>query len=216
MIQHKTRRFAATLVFAFTVVLSAPAFSGHPVRQGQPVPLGQPQPTASPAPDNPAIQFGGFVTLAQKLQKLRDSRRVSVETFVAMAQEPNTVILDTRSKAAFDEVHVAGAIHLNFSDFTDEKLNKTIASKQTRILIYCNNNFIDEAGPTVDNGAPKSAELEVVLRGIVDKRPALALNIPTFINLHGYGYKNVYELADRLRVSDPRISLAGTSINDGN
>lgn len=37
------------------------------------------------------------------------------------------------------------------------------------------------------------------------KRVELALNIPTFINLYGYGYKNIYELGDMISVDDPRI-----------
>ena len=46
---------------------------------------------------------------------------------------------------------------------------------------------------------------------IAPKLPRLALNIPTFVNLHGYGYKNVFELADVLKVDDPRVELEGKS-----
>jgi hypothetical protein len=37
------------------------------------------------------------------------------------------------------------------------------------------------------------------------KRAPLALNIPTFINLHGYGYGNVWELAGEVSLTDPRV-----------
>jgi hypothetical protein len=33
----------------------------------------------------------------------------------------------------------------------------------------------------------------------------MALNIPTFINLHGYGYRNVWELADVIGTGDPGV-----------
>ena len=198
---------AASLAIGFYVFTLA----GDPQAEEQP-------PSASAnVPENPAIQFGGFVALASELQERRDARRIPVSTFVAMAKEPDTIILDTRSLAAFDKVHVAGTIHLNFSDFTDDKLRETISSKQTRILIYCNNNFIDAtdspSGEKKDAERRKKHQQPPVVQGLGDKTPILALNIPTFINLHGYGYKNVYELADRLHVSDTRIRLEGKSIN---
>ena len=83
--------------------------------------------------------------------------------------------------------HIDGAVHLNFSDFTDAKLAETIPSKATRILIYCNNNFVDDVAP------------------VPVKRMELALNVPTFINLYGYGYQNIYELDGSYEMADPDI-----------
>jgi hypothetical protein len=40
----------------------------------------------------------------------------------------------------------------------------------------------------------------------------LALNIPTYINLYGYGYKNVYELDELVNVNDKRIEFEGTAV----
>ena len=37
------------------------------------------------------------------------------------------------------------------------------------------------------------------------KAIALALNIQTFINLVGYGYRNVYELKDVVDFNDPKV-----------
>lgn len=147
------------------------------------------------ASQNPQIDYPGFVNLANDVRAIRQQRRIPIETFNEMARDKDTIILDTRSKAAFDATHVKGAIHLNFSDFTASKLAKVIPSKNTRILIYCNNNFVvaKELMPQLES-----------------KGPRLALNIPTFVNLHGYGYKNVYELADALKVDDKRIELVGT------
>ena len=37
-----------------------------------------------------------------------------------------------------------------------------------------------------------------------------ALNIPTFIALYSYGYRNVYELGGLFRVDDPRLEFDGS------
>jgi hypothetical protein len=41
----------------------------------------------------------------------------------------------------------------------------------------------------------------------------MALNIPTYLNLYGYGYQNVYELNELVKVDDPRITFAGSVLN---
>ncbi len=125
---------------------------------------------------NPLIDYKGFNQLTQEVQEFRNQRKVQLKDFAEMAKDENTIVLDTRSRSAYEKKHFKGAVHLNFSDFTKEKLAKVIPSKDTRVLIYCNNNFMDDP---VNFAA---------------KAPALALNIPTFINLYGYGYKNLYEL----------------------
>lgn len=180
---------------------------------------------------NSAIDFAGFVKLSADLQQIRNARRIPIAKFNEMSREPQTIILDTRSKWAFDVVHVAGAIHLNFSDFTAEKLRKVIPDKQTKILIYCNNNFsqlpqtdrlqllqslnalnsVQTEDSNPDSHGEKDAR-EAIVESTVNKAPPLALNIPTFINLHGYGYTNVYELADQLDLNDSRLKLVGTGV----
>ena len=55
------------------------------------------------------------------------------------------------------------------------------------IYIYCNNNIRDHRAP------------------VALKRAPMALNIPTFVNLHGYGYRNVWELADVIGTGDPGV-----------
>ena len=122
------------------------------------------------------VDYPSFLLLSNEIQEYRESRLIDQHTFLKFSQEPNTIILDTRSKRAYDDIHVKGAIHLNFSDFTEGKLAEVIPDKNTRILIYCNNNFRSR------------------LSAMADKKAPLALNIPTFINLYGYGYKNLYEL----------------------
>ncbi len=142
------------------------------------------------------VDYEGFQNLTEEVYEYRESRLIDVATFNAYSKDAQTIILDTRSLNAFNTVHVKGAVHLNFSDFTAAKLAKVIPDPNTRILIYCNNNF------EFDN-----------LEAMMSKYIPLALNIPTFINLYGYGYTNIYELKDFLDQNDPRIEFEGT-IND--
>ena len=140
---------------------------------------------AQEAPMNPQIDYDGFAALTVELAPIRAARRIALADFLAKAKEDGAVILDTRSAAAFAAGHIDGAINLPFSDFTDEKLAKVLGEDTSRpILIYCNNNFSDNAAP------------------VVAKRAPLALNIPTFINLYGYGYTNIWELADVVATTD--------------
>ena len=133
------------------------------------------------------IDYQGFRGLAAEVEPLRAARLVTLADFQRMAREPATIILDARSADAFAEGHIAGAINLPFTDFTDASLREALGDPDVRILIYCNNNFSSNARP------------------VVLKRVELALNIQTFINLHGYGYRNVYELGDVVDFNDPAV-----------
>ena len=144
---------------------------------------------------NPKIDYEGFKKLTQEVEDVRASNRVSEADFLKMAAEEGTVILDTRSREKYEELHVKGAIHLNFSDFSAESLAALIPDKATRILIYCNNNFGNEPMLFAEKGA------------------AVALNVPTFINLHAYGYENVFELMPFLNVKTAKIPFAGSTIS---
>ncbi len=133
----------------------------------------------------PQIDYAGFVGLTAEVAEYRQKRLLERGAFFAKAAEEGALILDTRSAAAFQAGHIKGAINLPFSDFTDEKLAKVLGTNTSRpILIYCNNNFSDNRQP------------------IALKRAPLALNIPTFINLYGYGYKNVWELDGVMSVAE--------------
>lgn len=136
---------------------------------------------------NPQINYVGFRDLAREVEPYRQGRLVDLATFQRMASEPNTIVLDARSVAAFTQGHISGAINLPFTDFTDESLRAALRDPNVRILIYCNNNFSDNAQP------------------VVLKRLELALNIQTFINLYGYGYRNVYELNEVVATTDPAV-----------
>ena len=151
---------------------------------------------AEPIP-NPAIDYAKFARLTAELQPVREKNRITEDQFLQMSAEPGTVILDARSKDRFDRIHVKGSVHLAFTDFTEEALRKVIPDKTTRILIYCNNNFDNE--PV--NLARKCA--------------AVALNVQTFVNLHAYGYTNVYELGPLLDVKTTRIPFEGSDVMNG-
>lgn len=153
--------------------------------------------TEIPQQLNPQVDYAGFVLLTKDLQEYRSKRLVSLDQFVDLADTGNAIILDTRSAAAFQFGHIKGAINLPFSDFTEEKLRMILGDKNRPILIYCNNNFRDNIFPVARKSAP------------------LALNIPTFINLYGYGYKNIFELNDVVLMTDPRLDWAKPVLGKG-
>jgi hypothetical protein len=133
------------------------------------------------------IDYQGFEGLTREVERYRAERLVSLADFQRMARESNTIILDARSADAYARGHIDGAINLPFTDFTDQSLRQTLRDPNARILIYCNNNFSNNTQP------------------VMLKRVELALNIQTFINLYGYGYRNVYELADVVDFNDPAV-----------
>lgn len=157
------------------------------------------------------VDYDDFKNLVLEVEKERTNHLVSLSDFLKMSQEKNTIILDSRSDFRYNRKHLKGAVHLDFTDFTQENLYKLIPDPNTRILIYCNNNF---DGDPIDFASkmaiPKSAPETQILS---NRKPImLALNIPTHINLYGYGYKNVYELDELVHVNDTRIKFEGTEV----
>ena len=151
--------------------------------------LGAPLAGANPkAPIiNPAIDMEGYLNVSREAAQHRATRRVGEAEFLRMAHEPNTIVLDARSREKYNELHVKGAISLSFSDIAVDSLARTIPDKNTRILIYCNNNFAN-------------AELP-----FPNKLPSASLNLSTYIALYNYGYRNVYELAPLIELSKSRL-----------
>ncbi len=150
--------------------------------------------TASPlaakpkAPNNPLIDYEGYVTLTQDVRPVRAKRLITLAESNKRAAEPKVLVLDARSAAAFAEGHMEGAVNLPFPDFTAESLAAAIGPYQKRaILIYCSNNFTDNKRPVVAKAIP------------------LALNTQTFVSLYGYGYKNVWELGEAVTMANPRV-----------
>ena len=74
--------------------------------------------------------------------------------------------------------------HSACSDF---KVSHVLPDKNQKILIYCNNNFVNE-----EQAFPR-------------KIATASLNLSTYISLYTYGYRNVYELGDVVNFNNPQV-----------
>ena len=141
---------------------------------------------------NPRIDYNAFLTGATDVAALRQQRRVTEDQFIRMAAESGTVVLDARSAEKYQMLHVKGARNLSLPDITAAELAKIIPTQNTRVLIYCNNNFENEQ-PAFPSKAARAS-----------------LNIYTFNTLHSYGYTNVYELGPLIDIARAKLPLEGT------
>lgn len=144
------------------------------------------------APENPKIDIESHLVLTRQAAELRETRRLTEAQFIAMSQEPGTIVLDARSKERFDELHLKGAINLSFPDITIASLQRTIPDKHTKILIYCNNNFEGAEQP------------------FPSKQAAASLNLSTYAALYIYGYREIYELGPLLEAKNTKLAFEGT------
>ena len=99
-----------------------------------------------------------FCSNVQESHQLREGRRLTEEEFMAMAKDPDTIVLDARSSDRYQQMHIEGAKSLSFTDFTEETLAEVIPSKDTRILIYCNNNIENSPIAFAAKMAPASSK----------------------------------------------------------
>ncbi len=143
---------------------------------------------------NRLIDYDTFLAHAADVGRLRNERRVSEEDFITMSAEPGTVIFDARSDDKYAAMHIRGAKHLSFPEITAGTLAKVIPSTSTRVLIYCNNNFLN---------APNT---------FASKVAAASLNIHTFNTLYNYGYTNVYELGPLIDIRKAKFRFEGTQL----
>ena len=153
------------------------------------------------------VSYEDFKNLTSEVEKHRAERLVDFDTFLRMSQDENVVILDTRSTFRYNLKHIKGAIHLSFTDFTQQSLNELIPDPSTKILIYCNNNFEGDQLNFASKIAIPNKNKET--HESATKTTMLALNVPTYINLYGYGYRNVYELNELVNINDQRLKLEG-------
>jgi rhodanese-related sulfurtransferase len=180
---------------------------------------GQPETTPPAKYKKAKVSFEDFKGLVAEVEEHRAQRLVDLNTFLRMSKEPGVIVLDTRSAFRYERIHVKGAKHLAFTDFTQESLGKLIPDFGTKILIYCNNNFDgnqkDFASKVVSLTSPRVRKA-VASQVVNQQKPlTMALNIPTYINLYGYGYSNVYELDELVNVNDTRIQFEGTVVGGG-
>jgi 3-mercaptopyruvate sulfurtransferase SseA len=138
---------------------------------------------------NPNIDMQGYLKVASEAATYRESRRLTEDDFIRMSREAGTIILDARSREKYDTLHIKDAVNLSFPEITVESLNRVLPDKDTRILIYCNNNFVGEekAFPT--------------------KMVTASLNLSTYIALYTYGYRNVYELGPLLEINKSKLEF---------
>lgn len=163
------------------------------------------------------VSFEDFKGIVAEVEAHRANQLIDLNRFNQMSKQADVIILDSRSAFRFDRIHVKGAKHLAFTDFTQESLAKVIPSFETTVLIYCNNNF---EGNQVDFASkvavprPKANRTVAAQFASQAKPTMMALNIPTYINLYGYGYRNVYELNELVKVTDPRIEFEGSIVGN--
>lgn len=151
------------------------------------------QRTATPSAGSPLIDYPGYMRIASQTQSQRAKRLLSLAAFKAVASKGDVLVLDARSEQAFREGHIDGAVNLPLPDFNAASLRQIIGANPDRqILIYCNNNFINNVRP------------------VPTKVVQVALNIQTFINLRAYGYENVWELGEAVDLTNPVVGWLGT------
>ena len=143
---------------------------------------------------NAQIDSDTFLQHVQESHQLRSQRRLTEKEFMKMAQEPNTIVLDARSRDRYEQMHIEGATSLSFTDFTEESLAEAIPSKDTRILIYCNNNIENSPIAFATKAAPAS------------------LNLSTYTSLYTYGYTHVYELGPIVDPKTSKLKFAGSLV----
>lgn len=156
--------------------------------------LASEMPALAQTAGSPLIDFDGYGVLTSEVRDYRIDRLVSLEDFNKKIAKKDVLLLDARSAQAFSEGHIKGAINLPLPDFTPSTLAAVIGANPDReVLIYCNNNFTDNRRPVETKARP------------------LALNIQTFINLYGYGYKNVYELGEAVKTTDEGVNWVASA-----
>ncbi|WP_025179298.1 rhodanese-like domain-containing protein [Leptospira kirschneri] len=143
---------------------------------------------------NRLIDYRKFQNIVNSSAEEREVKRLTEEDFLKMIQDEEVVLLDARSESRYKLRHIKGAISLPFTEFTKESLSKIIPNMNSKILIYCNNNF---------TGSPEA---------FASKAPAASLNLSTFISLKVYGYKNIYELGPLLSVDSTKLTFEGTEV----
>jgi 3-mercaptopyruvate sulfurtransferase SseA len=143
---------------------------------------------------NRLIDYQEFQKIVAASAGERESHRLTEPLFIQAMSDKATVLLDARSSAKYELRHIRGAVNLPFTDFTAETLAKVIPEKDTKILIYCNNNF---------EGSQIS---------FASKAPSASLNLSTYTSLRSYGYTNIFELGPLLNVHTTSIPFEGTEL----
>jgi len=141
---------------------------------------------------NRLIDYKEFQRIVISSADERESHRLTEQQFITAMADRNAIILDARTASKYQLRHIRGAVNLQFTDFTAETLAAVIPEKGTKILIYCNNNFVGSQ------------------TAFASKVASASLNLSTYTSLKSYGYTNVYELGPLLDIRRTSIPFDGT------
>jgi hypothetical protein len=173
--------------------VTVPLFGTGTSDTTNPTPANEPKKSKERIP-NELISPENYQASVIESLKVRESRRLTEEEFIAMSRVKGVVVLDARSAIRYEEVHIRGAKNLPYTDMSVDSLAELIPDKETKILIYCNNNFVGN------------------LREFACKSAGSSLNLNTFASLFDYGYKNVYELGPAVDIKKTNLALAGKNV----
>jgi phage shock protein E len=188
----KVRIFLTSL---WAIALIAPPVISQTTTEINNPKISSPEINSSEIINNPAINMQGYLQVSQAAAIHRESRRLSEVAFMSRSLEPNTIILDARSRERFNELHIKGAVNLSFPDMAIASLQQLIPDKNTAILIYCNNNFSGAESP------------------FPSKMPSASLNLSTYIALYNYGYRNIYELAPLIDIKSSKLEFESSVLD---
>lgn len=88
--------------------------------------------------DKDVLDYKAYYDFAATLDYKK--HMLSIDEFKEVSHAKNVVILDLRSKQAYDAGHIKGAMHVG-SDVTQDILRQAIPSKETTVLTYCTNSL---------------------------------------------------------------------------
>ncbi len=71
------------------------------------------------------VSFDDFKGLVAAVEPHRASRLIDLDQFLKMSKEPGSIVFDSRSTFRFDRIHIKGAKHLSFTDFTQDNLGQS-------------------------------------------------------------------------------------------
>lgn len=64
------------------------------------------------------VTYDDFKELVLEVESIRAERLISLDQFLELQQDTNTIVLDTRSSEKYQRKHLKGAINLPFTEFT--------------------------------------------------------------------------------------------------
>jgi len=148
----------------------------------------------SAAPNPQFFDYSKFEEIVLETHGKRKKSSLNEREFLKAMNSGEYLILDARSFKNFKLRHIKGAKNLPLTEFTERKLKEVIPSKETKVLIYCNNNF---------TGAPVS---------FASKMAPASLNITTQVHLRAYGYENIFELEPTIDIKKTSLPFVGKEL----